>query len=337
VRLASLRLGAFALACALAALLVGLEPTPEPDVRALPHQTQFGRIFPGHAVGAQFVSNGGSVQALDIALVDLGGEPTPLELTLRREPGSEVLKRVTIPVSALPAGDGWVRVELDVGALEAAPSSFHFELSSASPSSHSPWVRYRGVSHVVRPWGDRVLPGGALEFELSLLPHPDLRALALAFDGLDAAADPASVQLTDPRTDEVVARGEVRQRSPQASAWVFFTFDPLPQARWKPWNVRFELPADARPIGGEAGPSLIAFHGRGTVAPELGGLTCGAARFDDRDLIFRVWTHESHGEQGLRWIERGGARLVAAALLYAAAAALLGAWLARAAGANAAK
>ncbi len=337
MRRAPLLFGAFALLAAVAAHFVGFEPAPELDVRAIPHQTQFGRIFPGHPVGASFALERGDLRALEIALVDLGGERTPLELTLRSELGGEVLQRVAIPASELPAGDGWVRVALDLEALDAPPSSFHFELSSASPSSHSPWVRYRGVSHVVRPWGDRVLPGGALECELSLLPHPNLRALALAVDGLDAAAAPASVQIADPRTNEVLARGEVLQRSPQATAWVFFTFEELPSSRWKPWNVRFELPADARPVGGEAGPSLIAFHGRGTVGPALGGMTCGAGRFDDRDLIFRVWTHEGRGEQHRRWSERGGAGLVAAALIYLAAAALLGAWLTRAGGADAAK
>lgn len=327
---AALRWGALGLVGALAALVVGLQPSPELDVRTVPHQTQFGRIFPGHPVGASFFAEHGGVRALEIALVDLGGERTPLELTLRRELGGEVLQRVAIPASALPTGDGWVRVALDFGALEASPSWFQFELSSTTPSSHSPWVRYRAVPHVVRPWGDRVLPGGALEFELSLLPHSDLRALALAVDGLDAAAGSASVQITDPRTNEVVARGEVRQRSPQASAWAFFTFDALAPSRWKPWNVRMELPADARPIGDATGPSLIAFHGRGTVDQALGGLTCGPERFDDRDLIFRVWTFEDHAGQLVRWLERGRARLVIAAALSIAASAALGVWLVRA-------
>jgi hypothetical protein len=324
---APLLLGAFALLAALAALFVGLEPTPELDVRAIPHQTQFGRIFPGHPVGASFVLERGDLRALEIALVDLGGERTPLELTLRGELGGEVLRRVAIPASDLPTGDGWVRVELDLAALDASPRSFHFELSSASPSSHSPWVRYRGVPHLVRPWGDRVLPGGALEFELSLLPHPDLCALALAVDGLDAAAAPAFVQVADPRTGEVVVRGEVRQRSPQASAWVFFTFEALAPSRWKPWNVRFELPADARPIGAEGGPSLIAFHGRGRVDEALRGMTCGPAHFEDRDLIFRARGAESRGLQWARWLERGGARLPAAAALFVAAALALAALL----------
>lgn len=327
---------AFALACSLAALFVGLAPTPELAIRAIPHQTQFGRIFPGHPVGEQFVSEQGDLRALEIALVDLGGEPTPLELTLRNEPGGEVLQRVAIPASELPSGDGWVRVEVDLGAQDSAPRAFHFELSSASPSSHSPWVRYRGVAHVVRPWGDRVLPGGPLEFELSLLPHPDLRALALAVDGLDAAAAPASLQLTDPRTKAVVARGEVLQRSPQASAWVFFTLDALAQSRWKPWNVRLDLPADVRPIGDGSGPSLIAFHGRGAVDEALGGMTCGAAKFADRDLIFRAWTRAGRFAQLARWLERGRARLWCAAALSLVASAVLGLWLARAARSSAA-
>lgn len=328
---AALRWGAFALAALFAALLVGLEPSPELEVRAVPHQTQFGRIFPGHPVGESFFLEWGDLRAIEIALVYLGGERTPLELTLRGEVGGEVERRIAIPASALPSGDGWVRVPLDFLARDASPRWFHFELSSSSPSSHSPWVRYRGVPHVVRPWGDRVLPGGALEFELSLLPHSDLRALALAVDGLDAAAAPAGVQITDPRTNEVVARGEVRQRSPQASAWVFFTFDTLAPSRWKPWNVRLELPADARPIGDASGPSLIAFHGRGTVDEALGGLTCGSESFADRDLIFRVWTQAGPLEQARRWLERGGSSLIVAAALSLAASAVLGVWLARAA------
>ncbi len=336
---AALRWGAFALACAFAALLAGLEPSPELEVRAIPHQTQFGRIFPGHPVGASFFLERGDLRALEIALVDLGGERTPLELTLRGqsggESGGEVLQRVEIPASALPSGDGWIRVPLEHVARDASPAWFHFELSSASPSSHSPWVRYRGVSHAVRPWGDRVLSAGALECELSLLPHADLCALALAVDGLDAAAEPATLSIVDPRTGAEVSRGEVLQRSPQAAAWAFFTLEPLANARHKPWRVRFELPASARPIGDGVGPSLIAFHGRGIVDPALGGMSCGAARFEDRDLIFRVWTGAGPGARLVRWLERGGARLAVAFALSLVAFALVGAWLARAGRADA--
>ncbi len=326
---AALRWGAFALAALFVALLAGLTPSPELEVRAVPHQTQFGRIFPGHPVGASFFLERGDLRALEIALVDLGGERTPLELTLRAEIGGEVLQRVEIPASSLPSGDGWVRVPLALGLGDSSPAGFHFELSSASPSSHSPWVRYRGVSHVVRPWGDRVLPGGTLECELSLLPHSDLRALALAVDGLDAAAEPARLSIVDPRTGSTVSRGEVLQRSPQASAWAFFTLEPLANSRHKPWSVRFELPASARPIGDASGPSLIAFHGRGAVDPALGEMTCGAASFEDRDLIFRVWTGAGPGAQLARWLERGGLRLIAAAVLFVLAVALVGGVLAR--------
>lgn len=300
---------------------------PEIDVRALPHQTQFGRIFPGHPVGAGFVSQSGGLELLEIALVHLGGEATPLELTVRGEFGGQVLKQVTIPASELPQGDGWVRVELGIEARDEGSRTFFFELSSSAPSSHAPWVRYRATPHLVRPWGDRVLAPDSLEFELSLLPHRDLRALALAVDGLDAAAAPAFVEISDPRTGAVVRRGEVLQRSPQAVAWTFFTFEPLPESRWKPWNVRFELPPSARPVGGDSGPSLIAFHGRGVVGERMLGLTCGAARFADRDLIFRAWPDEDAPSGPAVWLERGGMRLFASALLFVAAAAVLGAWL----------
>lgn len=318
---------AVALLTAALALLRAGEPAPELEVRAIPHQTQFGRIFPGFAVGEVFRC-AGPIRRIDVALVPLGGEPTPLEFTLRADgPQGAVLRSARLSPRDLPASDAWVSIAFEP--VEHASGQYHFSLASSQPSSHSPWVRYRAVSHVVRPWGTKVLGATEREFELALLPHGDLRALALAVDGLDAAAAPATVELIDPRTGELAARGEVLQRSPQAAAWVFFTFaSPWSEARWRPWTVRLQLPPGARVIGDAGGPSLISFHAGEALDEQLAGVAVGPTLLPDRDLVFRVWGDlDADGVRG-RALARLGWRAPWIALLFLLAVAALGCTLA---------
>jgi hypothetical protein len=319
----ALVLVAVALLSAALALLHAGEPAPELEVRAIPHQTQFGRIFPGFAAGQVFRC-AGPLRRIDVALVPLGGEPTPLEFTLRADgPEGEVLRSARLSPRDLPSSDAWVSIAFEP--VEHASGQYHFSLASSQPSSHSPWVRYRAVSHVVRPWGTQVLGAGVREFELALLPHGDLRALALAVDGLDAAAAPATAELFDPRSGELVARAEVLQRSPQASAWVFFTFaTPWPGARWRPWTVRLQLPPDARVIGDAAGPSLISFHAGEALDGQLAGATVASNLLPDRDLVFRAWGDLTHEGVRGRALARLGWRAPWIALLFLLAAAALG-------------
>lgn len=319
----ALVLVAVALLTAALALLRAGEPAPELEVRAIPHQTQFGRIFPGFAAGQVFRC-AGAIRRIDVALVPLGGEPTPLEFTLRADgPDGEVLRSVRLSPRDLPSADAWVSIAFEP--VEHASGQYHFSLASSQPSSHSPWVRYRAVSHVVRPWGTKVLGATVGEFELALLPHGDLRALALAVDGLDAAAAPATVELFDPRSGELVARGEVLQRSPQAAAWVFFTFEPpWSAARWRPWTARLQLPPGARVIGDSSGPSLIAFHSGEASDEQLAGATVAAKLLADRDLMFRVWGDITHEGVRGRALARLGWRAPWIAVLFVLAAAALG-------------
>jgi len=305
------------------ALLRAGEPTPELEVRAIPHQTQFGRIFPGFAVGQVFRC-AGPIRRIDVALVPLGGEPTPLEFTLRADgPQGEVLRRARLAPRDLPREDAWVSIAFEP--VEHAGGQYHFSLASTQPSSHSPWVRYRAVSHVVRPWGTQVLRTTPQEFEFALLPHGDLRALAIAVDGLDAAAAPATVELFDPRNGELVARGEVLQRSPQASAWVFFTFaTPWPGARWRPWTARLQLPPGARVIGDAGGPSLISFHAGEALDEQLVGAAVGSSVFPDRDVMFRVWGDVANEGLRGRAFARLGGRAPWIALLFVLSVAAIG-------------
>jgi len=326
---ATLVLVAVALLTAALALLRAGEPAPELEVRAIPHQAQFGRIFPGFAVGEVFRC-AGPIRRIDVALVPLGGEPTPLEFTLRADgPDGEVLRSARLSPRDLPSADAWVSISFEP--VEHASGQYHFSLASSQPSSHSPWVRYRAVSHVVRPWGTKVLGDTVREFELALLPHGDLRALALAVDGLDAAAAPASVELFDPRSGELVARGEVLQRSPQAAAWVFFTFaSPWSAARWRPWTARLQLPPNARVIGDSSGPSLISFHAGEASDEQLAGATVAASVLPDRDLVFRVWGDiTNEGVRG-RAFARLGSRAPWVVVLFVLAVAALGRTLAAA-------
>lgn len=313
----------------IAALLAWRARLPDIEIRYAPKQTTAGRIFPGHALGQGFRCEFDGLHTIEVALAPLGGaEPAGLELVLHvDEPLGPVLRRGTLAASELPRADGWARFEFD--ALEdSGGREFWFELVSATPSAHAPWVRYRGVPYLIRTWGERVLTEREQTGELLGSPprpgRPDvlfanLCALAFAVDGLDAAAGPARLELRDAESGELLRRSELAPRAPLASGWAFFAFEPLADSRWRALRYALELPAGSRLVGSDAGHSLIAFHAGGALDTGALGATCRGELLADRDLVFRA--RSTSGVRALltRLKARGGGNVSLGALLWLAA------------------
>jgi hypothetical protein len=332
-------LRAFLFAClGLVLLLAWHDELPDVEIRYAPRQTQAGRIFPGHALGQGFVCDFDGLHAIDVALAPIGGELADLELALRADdPHGAELRRVRVAAAALPASDDWVRFEFEPLA-DSAGRSFWFELHSSAASSHAPWVRYRGVPYLVRPWGDRVLTGSHQEGDLLPAPprprtdlqHSDLRALAFAVDGVDAAAAPAVLTLSDPRTGKVLRRSELAPRAPHATGWMFFEFEVLHDTRWRALHYALDLPEGARLIGGADGHSIVAFHSTAWAHPSVLGATCRGDGLHDRDLVFRAWSEGSRANLLSRLYERSSSSLVSTAIAWVLSVAALSALLLRA-------
>jgi hypothetical protein len=290
-------------------------------VRYAPRQTQLGRIFPRHPVGQGFTCERDGLSAIEVAMVRLAGEARPIDLELRvQSPDGPVLRRARAEAADLPSSDGWARFEFDP-VPDSRGVRFYLSLAAAgdAPSSHAPWIRYRGAPRVVRPWGSRVAPREALAGEFQSL-DPDLRALAFAVDGFDAAAAPGEIEVEC--DGEPARRSQLAPRAPLADGWAFFAFEPIAASRWKGVRYRLSVPESARFVGGEGGLSLIAFHGSGAADPRLAGITWRGEVLADRDLVFRAWSGEGTRALVSRLADRVGATFLFALAAWLAAIAL---------------
>lgn len=327
----------FALIVALLALGAWRGDTPDLEIRYQPRQAHAGRIFPGHPLGQGFTCERDGLHAIDVQLVPIGGRPSALALALRAgTPDGAVVRTARIEAADLPPTDLWARFEFEP-IRDSRGQRYFFELIAPEVSAHSPWIRFRGVPYVIRPWGDKPITGETVEGELQSMPprpgkpdilHSRLCALAFAVDGLDAAAAPATLTLLD-EEGGVVRTSTMAPRVPHATSWAFFAFDPIETSRFATYRFRLELPPQTRLVGTAEGPSMLAFHGDGEVDPRLHGMTAGGAELDDRDLVFRAWSDRGLGIVLARLVDRGGEALFVAALFWIVGVAGVGALLRR--------
>jgi hypothetical protein len=328
---------AVALVVALLALGAWRGDLPDLEVRYEPRQTHAGRIFPGHPLGEGFTCERDGLHAIDVELVPIGGRPSALSLVLRMgAPDGPVVRTASIAAEDLPATDLWARFEFNP-IDDSRGQRYFFELIAPEVSAHSPWIRFRGVPYMIRPWGDQPITGRTVEGELQSMPprvgkpdvlHSRLCALAFAVDGLDAAAGPAEMTLMDAE-GKVLRTSKLAAHVPHATSWAFFTFDPIEASRFATYRYRLDLPSEARLVGTSEGPSMIAFHGDGELEARLQGMTARGEVLGDRDLVFRAWSDEGFGIELARLLERGGESLVLAGLLWIVGVAGVGALLRR--------
>jgi len=311
-------------AVGLLALLAWREDLPDVEIRLQQRTTQAGRIFGGHPLGQGFRCEHDGLRALDVALAPIGGDARAIELELRRGgPEGELVRRAQIEAAALPASDGWARFEFEP-LEDSAGQEFHFALACEDRNAHSPWVRYRGVPYVVRPWGDRALEGSVVEGELLPAPprartdlhHGDLHTLAFATNYVHPQAGVMTLTLSDASTGDVLRTASVGPGVPCDTGWTFFHFETLADTRWRALHFKVELPTGASLIGNAEGPSIVAYHGGSQVPDDVLGATCAGAALPQRDLVFRAWSSSTRSALLARLRERGGERILWAALAW---------------------
>ncbi len=311
-----------ALATGALALFVWSYRLPELDVRT-DWRTALWNIHRSAPVGQVLTCARDGLHRIDLAVTTPGAQrPADLVLSVRdARPEGELLRQIA-GSSIEPAKlGGWVRFEFEPIAdsggrrlwVQVAPAG------DAEACWVAPWVRFRGAADPGTDWGDEVFPGPLIERRLLSL-HPDLRGLA--FGGQELQGRSVLV-LFDSETGRELRRAETAVPVSAEWGWLFFSFDPLAESRWKELSYRLSLPPGARLVGTREEPARVAFHGSGAVDPRLGGLTVGNQLHTDRDLVLRAWT-ESGPLMTLALLrERMGWRLVPLVLVWLAASMLL--------------
>ena len=302
-------------------LLAWSRRMPDIDVRSVPRTTQHGLVWRDFAPGQGFVCAHDGLRSIEVECVRLspeGGQAPDLVLRDGGPEGAEL--RHARGELASDERETFVRFEFEPLA-DSGGRALHFQLvppdGAQLMQAYSPFVRYRGAPSLGRPWGDRVVGPERLEGEL-LSENPDLRGIALAMEGVDAAAGAVELELwLDEDAQGAPLRvARLQPPAPLARGWAFFGFEPLLESRWRRLRYRLRVPPGAQPVGSEQGLSYWTFHGNGKVDPRLLGMSVGRLALADRDLIFRAWSAPPRLTAWRLALARAGWRLPVGALLW---------------------
>lgn len=273
-----------------------LAPEPMLQVRSVPHQLHAGRLLPGVPVGQTFTPAGPGVVPIrvEVALVRLDHEPTgSIRARLRADgPGGRILAEQVVPESAVPAdpGGGFVAFDLGVTGPSGLPARYHVELLPDPPDrigAVSPYVRFRGNIDARHAWGDRELTDEVHRVRLRAT-RADLCGFAMPASVLDLRASSARLELVDAEDPSSACTAELAAHDSVGGGYAFFRFDPIPESRWRTYDVEIRVPDGARVIGSAGGPSLVPLYGTAEALPHLVGATRGDSIRDDLDLVLRV-------------------------------------------------
>jgi hypothetical protein len=301
---------------------------PDLEVRTFPGRTAIGNLRAASPAGEVFEVERDGLWRVDVAVAAPGDQTqSEIELVLRADgPEGAELRRAR--ASSLERFDrsAWVRFEFEPLA-DSGGRRLHVQMQPAEGVESTwvaPWVRFRGVADLGARWGEQIFPGPRFEGTFLSL-HPELRGVAFGGKELEGRS---TLVLLDDNGGEL-RRSEVEMPARVEWGWLIFGFEPLADSRWKNLRFRLELPPQAHLVGTGNGPARVAYYGGGRVDERLGGLTHGAQRFDDRDLILRVWTRNGLGLVLQRVRERLGWRAPLAALCWLSASLFLAAALPR--------
>ena len=295
------------------------------EMRTLPLITHAGNLTGAHPAGQLFRCERDGLKRIDVRFV--GAQDTLVTMRLRAgSPADEVIREVTITPEPDPSGLAWASFEFEA-VQDSAGEVFHFSLAPAErrEASLSPWVRFHGQTGLNDPWGDRFLAAGALHRGDLLSPHQDLRAIAFPVEVLAPSQGEARLSVFDgPDAEEPIRVVSLSPSDEVRAGWAFFSFEPVPESRWKRYHYELQTPEGCRLIGteGEGGaptPVKKTFHGLDDPSSPLLGMTRGALEHSDRDLIFRAWCDDPPEAVFARLVERTGDTLWLACLLWIAA------------------
>ena len=313
--------------------LAALAPElPDVEVRTVPWRTHGGKLVAAHPVGEGFRCRWNGLARIEVGLVSLAPPAgAEVELVLRADsPDGEILRRSRTVPGELPGQGHFASFEFEPLA-DSAGRELWFELAppeGGSPSPYSPWVRFHGQPGHDTPWGNRIVQGPVIEGKLAdasrppstedpgNVPHANLRALAFATDSLIPGSGAVKLELFEQGRDAPVRSVELGEENEVHGGYVFFSFPPIEESRWKSYRYRVNVPPDSRLVGFELGPSVKTFHGAELGERALLGASLGGVRHPDRDLVFRAWSSPARTEVLALILERAGGRLILAALLW---------------------
>jgi len=312
--------------------MIGLRsPRPMIDVRTIPLITHSGGLTPQSPPGEMFRCEQNGLQRIDILLVAIGPSLHP-RATLRlraNSPSGVVLRETTISPSVYQTGPAWVSFEFEP-VTDSKDKVFHFSLEPADEAATqlSPWVRFHGQTGENDAWGDRFLEPGATHRGNFVSDHAHLRALAFPVESMLPSLGTARLELFDgPGSKDPVRVATLPVLDEVHAGWTFFSFEQIPESRWKRYYFELQTPEHCRLIGtggenGEGIPVYKTFHGLDVTESSLFGMTRGALRQPDRDLVFRAWGEDPPSAVFARLMERTGDDLWLAAILWCLATAI---------------
>lgn len=320
-------------ACGWLPIVCATTEVPDIAVRSVPWRTQGGQLSKTHPTGQGFRCRWDGLHRIDVALVALAPPgDAGLELVLRADgPDGALLRRARSHPGALEGQGAFVAFEFEP-LTQSRGRRFWFELSPVGddgPSPYSAWVRFHGQPGHDCVWGDRIWTGPVIEGRLvdharvvsqqdpGNVPHPHLRAVAVAADHLQPSLGPVRLELWEGEasgpplcTVELGSEHEVR------GGWAFFSFPPIADSRWKQYRFRLTLHEGARLVGLEQGLTLKTFHGADLSESALAGVSLDGVLHPDRDLLFRAWSAPSSADLAALIGERAGWKLVVSALAW---------------------
>ena len=319
------------------------------EIRETISRTPNGKIFRNFAPGQLFRCDFRDLQRLDVWVIPQGGAPeTGLILELREVPQDQTERFLAQPVvrsarmetSMEAGGPRW-----GVFRFEAIPDSkgklYHWKLQPEDGqrdlAKWAPFVSLRSTVGAHSRWGNGYTTDpDPLRFRSM---YGNLSAIGIGVDGLDAAAGESYIEVwqepVDGREPFFLRKGVLHHQAPTASGYAFFTFDPIPESRYKFLRVDLHLPDNARVLrmkDHELHPDSvtgISYHGVGTPPAELLGQTLGTVRLPQRDLVFRAFGEDGIPSNWNKVVQRGArTRFVLALLLgaFAASGALFLVW-----------
>lgn len=305
---------------------------PDVEVRTVPRRTHGGKLLAEHPAGQGFRCRWNDLARIDVGLVSPGpAGDAALELVLRAGgPNGEVLRRSRTAPGELQGQGHFAAFEFEPLA-DSAGRELWFELgppADASPSPYSPWIRFHGQPGHDTPWGNRIVVGTVIETALTNtshepdlldpgnVPHPNLRALAFATDSVVPGSETLRLELFEEGREDPVREVELGSENEVHGGYLFFSFPPIEESRWKNYRYRVSLPPDSRLVGFELGPSVKSFHGAPVEGSPLLGASLGGVAYPDRDLVFRAWSSPSAGDVAALLRERTGGKEILAVLLW---------------------
>ncbi len=298
---------------------------PDLEIREAVTRTPNGKVFRNFPPGQLFRCDFRDLQRLDVWVIPQGGAPeTGLILELREVPTDQTDRFLSQPVvrsarmeaSMEAGGPRW-----GVFRFDPIPDSkgklYHWKLQPEDGqrdlTKWAPFVSLRSTIGAFRPWGNGFTTDPEpLRFRSM---YGNLSAIAIGVDGLDAAAGESFIEVwqepVDGREPFFLRKGVLHHQAPTASGYAFFTFDPIPESRYKFLRVDMHLPDNARVIrmqGHAEHPDSvtgISYHGVGTPPAELLGQTLGNLRLPQRDLIFRAFGEDGVTSNWNKVVQRG--------------------------------